>query len=131
MSDIKKIVNCECSEHILEVDSTFGDYHLSMWNRESDKERGRLYWAWQALKGAPRGVGSIILDRQSADRLIQALSAVPLDRNGKPHEHKWGEWKNWELNPYLDVRHCTNYVDPWCVGGVETRLIWESGVVSE
>jgi hypothetical protein len=123
MSDIKKIVNCECSEHILEVETTLGDYHLSMWNRESDKERGRLYCAWQALKGAPRGVGSIILDRQSADRLIQALSAVPLDHNGKPHEHEWGEWTNWELNPYLDVRHCTQYVHPWCVGGVESRFI--------
>ena len=123
MSDIKRIVNCECSEHILEVDTTLGDYHLSMWNRESDKERGRLYWAWQALKGAPRGVGNIILDRQSANRLIEALSAVPLDHNGKPHEHEWGEWTDWELNPYLDVRHCTQYVHPWCVGGVESRFM--------
>ena len=127
MSDKKILISCECCEHILEVEFDDCVFTLSMWQRESQVQRGRLYWAWQALKGAPRGVGNIILDRQSANRLIQELSAVPMDPNGKPHEHEWGEWTNWELNYWLDVRHCTKYVYRWCVGGVETRFIGHRG----
>jgi hypothetical protein len=126
MSDTKMILSCECSEHILVVDPTSEDTcwtWLSMWSRETDKERGRLYWAWQALMGCPKGVGNIALNPISVNRLIHFLGGFATEINGEPHEHEWGEWMNYELNPHFQVRHCTKLISLGC-GGVDTRNIW-------
>ena len=77
MSLIKpKIVFCECSTHAISVDSWDQSTLLTFWSNQGDSERGRFYWAWQAIKGNRAGGSEVLLSHESTKELISTLKAA-------------------------------------------------------
>ena len=68
-----EMIVCECCTHVVSVEKWNDEVCFSMWGKSDKIDHGRLFWAWQALKGDYRGVTDIILDDRSVSKLIDVL----------------------------------------------------------
>jgi hypothetical protein len=76
MENNSVFIQCACSEHAVEVNhDEDGIFYLAAWEKKSQRQHSRFYWAWEALCGRYQGVTEIVLSDKARVDLVEALKA--------------------------------------------------------
>lgn len=74
-SEVNVVVGA-CGEHLVVLDSWGdGDLFMQTWTPTASHQYGRLYWAWNSLRGRWQGDNEVVFDRDGATALRDALTA--------------------------------------------------------